>query len=188
MPHSLQSSAWLFPLAFLAAWLAVAAGVGFAFTEPAGENPSRPVVANSAWLAVAAWFAAGGLAAFHPRAARNCYAWGCAVYLLHVALAFHLGHRWSHAAAFDHVERTSGFGRGLFVSYLFTLTWLADAAWSVLAFETYRRRSRWWNGAVHGFMAFVIFNATVVYGEGPGRWLSAAAFAAIIAIVLRRWL
>ena len=108
------------------------------------------------------------------RPARVSWTLAWAAFVVHVAMAFHHAHRWSHAEAFRHVEESSGFGPGIFVSYAFTLIW----TWDVLrwwARGPAARPPRWWLG----FMLFVTFNATVVYEAGFIRWAGLAMFAAL---------
>jgi hypothetical protein len=119
------------------------------------------------------------------RAGRLLWSLACLVYLAHVALAFHHYHGWSHAEAVRHVERESGFGPGIFVSYLFTLAWAADAGWWLLGPLEYAARPAWVGRVLHAFLAFVIFNGSVVYASGPARWLGVGLFA-LLAVCLRR--
>ena len=105
------------------------------------------------------------------------------IYLLHVALAFHHVHHWSHIEAMEHVRQASGFGEGLYASYLFTLLWTIDVAWWWRSPESYARRSIWLSAGLHGFMLFMIFNATVVFETGAIRW----AGVALIEVLLRQW-
>lgn len=181
MGHRLQSKPWLF-LISVAAWLLLLACEWQDLSGPAGHDLNHPAIRETACAAVIAWFLAAWLAVFRISSILACevYVWGCAAFLLHLAMAFHLGHEWSHESAFEHVERESGFGPGIFVSYLFSIVWLADAMWCLLAFEAYRNRGEIWNAVIYGFMAFVIFNATVVYGHGIGRGLSAIAFLSLL--------
>jgi hypothetical protein len=120
------------------------------------------------------------------RLARWCWTLGWAVYVVHVALAFHCYHGWSHAEAVAHVERRSGFGPGLFFSYLFTLLWTADVAWWWLRPTGHARRPSWVGGALHGYMGFIIFNATVVYEQGFVRWAGVGMFAVLGVLLARR--
>ena len=132
---------------------------------------------------------AGWRAATTPgRLARAAWALGAAAFLVHVVLAFHHHHGWSHAEAVRHVERASGFGPGVFFSYLFTLLWSADAAWWLLAPRAYAARPAWVGRALHGYLAFIAFNATVVYEAGPVRWagLSCCTLLAFVALAARR--
>jgi hypothetical protein len=100
------------------------------------------------------------------------------MFAVHAAAAFHLGHGWSHEAAVRHVE-ASGVGVGIWVNYLFALAWGIDAAWLAGWPGVYGRRPRWVGWALHGFLAFVTFSATVVYGDGAARWLGVGAFAVL---------
>jgi hypothetical protein len=110
------------------------------------------------------------------KTARWCWSWACLTFVVHVALAFHYFHHWSHTHAFEHTREVSGFGAGLYISYLFTLLWTADATAWWLAPAWYATRSRWLDRLLHGFMLFIVFNGTVIYEQGPIRWISAAIF------------
>lgn len=106
---------------------------------------------------------------------------GCAMFLVHVACAFQLAHHWSHAAAYEATARqtfaTTGFnsGAGLWLNYTVMLVWAADALWWCAACKSYLARPRLVEGLVQGFLGFMWFNATVVFGHGPARWLGLAA-------------
>src|SRR5262245_41197379 len=93
----------------------------------------------------------------------------CLLCLLHIATAFHLAHGWSHEAAWEHTKQVSGYGDGIYVIYLFTLVWLADVIWAWVAFDSYLSRPRWLSWTIHGFLAFVVFNAVVVFGSNLAR-------------------
>ncbi|MCC6540515.1 MAG: hypothetical protein IT162_23405 [Bryobacterales bacterium] len=121
------------------------------------------------------------VAALAGLGARAMWTAGCALFLAHVAAAFHFHHRWSHAAAVAETARqtealfgvSSGFG--LWFNYVFAAVWLADVVWWWGAPERYASRPRWMSAAVHGFMAFMFFNGAVVFASGPTRWLGLAA-------------
>src|SRR5205823_5807025 len=102
--------------------------------------------------------------------ARVCWTLAWAAYLVHLAMAFHHYHGWSHARAVEHVRAVSGVGEGIYVSHLFTLVWTLDVAWWWLAPASYAVRSRGIERSLHGFLLFMIFNATVVYETGFIRW------------------
>jgi hypothetical protein len=109
-------------------------------------------------------------------AARLAWTLAWAAYLVHVGCAFHFYHHWSHSEAVEHTRLRSGFGPGIFVNYLFTLVWTADVvSWSIGP-QAHARRRISITILLHGFMLFVVFNATVVFAEGPVRWLSAGLF------------
>jgi hypothetical protein len=120
------------------------------------------------------------------RLARAFWCLGFASFFIHVLAAFHHYHSWSHAEAVAHVESVSGLGQGLWFSYLFTvlwgldvLTWLAWPGW-------YARRPRWIDVALQSYMAFITFNATVVYESGWIRWAGAVMFLVLGGLVVRR--
>lgn len=118
----------------------------------------------------------------HGRIARWCWTWACLCFLIHLAMAFHYFHHWSHANAFEHTRQVSGVGEGVFVSYLFTLLWAADVAAWWLAPNRYATRSAWIDRGLHGFMLFVVFNGTVVYESGAIRWASSLGFVTLIVL------
>lgn len=103
----------------------------------------------------------------------------CLAFVVHVATAFNRIHGWSHARAFDHVEETSGYGPGVFVSYAFTILWMADVLYWLIRPVDYASRSRPREIALHGFFAFIMFNGTVVYETGFIRWAGLAMFAGL---------
>ena len=116
------------------------------------------------------------------RLARTCWtlAWG--TYLVHLGMAFHFYHHWSHANAVEHTREVSGFGAGVYFSHLFTLIWGADVvAWWIEP-KWYATRSAWIGRTLHLFMTFVIFNATVVYESGPIRWAARIVYSALGAL------
>jgi hypothetical protein len=125
------------------------------------------------------------------RAARLLWALGFAAFAVHVACAFHFVHGWSHADAYRQTARqtaeltgvASGFG--LYLNYAFLAAWAADVA------RTWRRprprpRIRWAPASLHAFLAFMWFNATVVFPTGPTRWAGVVAFALLAGLLWRR--
>jgi prepilin signal peptidase PulO-like enzyme (type II secretory pathway) len=156
----------------------------------AEPNLRHPAILTTAWVAFALWAGAVGLmlqakpgewaaGAVRFRVTQWTWALGCAMFLIHVAVAFHFAHRWQHANAFQHVQNTSDFGPGIFVSYFFTLLWTADAIWMTTRPTSYVARPRWLGWAVHGFMAFITFNGTAVFGHGLMQWVSVGVFAVL---------
>jgi hypothetical protein len=141
-------------------------------------------------LALVLRWRAGGL---RSRLAQARLAWtlGCLAFLLHVLCAFAFYHHWSHAAAFTATaEQTAAlvgwkWGGGLYANYAFTLVWIADAAWWWRDPEGYEARPRWIERAVLGFLLFIAFNATVVFGQGLVRWLGLAATVLLVVFRLR---
>ena len=101
-------------------------------------------------------------------------------------MAFHFYHHWSHAAAVRHVHERSGFGEGIYVSHAFTLLWTLDVAFWWLPAMSYAVRSPWIDWSLHGFMAFIVFNSTVVYEQGFIRWAGVILFVVLGVLWLRR--
>ncbi len=116
------------------------------------------------------------------RRARWLWALGCLAMSTHVLCAFHFQHAWSHAAAWEHTRQRTleltgwNSGSGLYANYALTIVWLID----VLGWRTWLdwpRRYRGWYWTVQIFFAFLIVNATVVFG--PKYWTPVAAGAAM---------
>src|SRR5713226_5911128 len=128
--------------------------------------------------------AAGMLSGNRGGWVRICWSLAWVAYLIHLGMAFHHYHHWSHAEAMRHTHERSGFGEGIFASHAFTLVWTGD----VLARWLFRswQRPRWLGWALHGYMAFMIFNATVIYETGFIRWAGIAMFAILGALLVRR--
>jgi hypothetical protein len=121
-----------------------------------------------------------------PRFGRWCWSFAWASYLIHLAVAFHFYHHWSHHHALEHTREVSGSGEGIFVSHLFTIVWTLDVLWWWAAPGMYMRRPVWVGLLLHGFMAFIIFNGTVVYETGMIRWAGLAMFVWLGALALIR--
>jgi hypothetical protein len=172
------------------AWvIGVAGAIAWYLLDPE-SGAANPALRNTAVLGVLFW-AFGGSEMLRLRtrewhggsdrraAAQAGWVAGWLMLLVHVAAAFHLAHGWSHTTAYEHTERTAGVGEGIYVNYLFGLVWGVDAVWLAGFPGSYARRPRWVGWAIHGFLAFVVFNATVVYGSGLTRWIGVAAFATL---------
>lgn len=125
------------------------------------------------------------------RAARWFWSTGCAIYVVHVLVAFHYYHHWSHAAVFEHTAKRTeevvgaAVGYGVFVSYLFTLLWIVDTIdWWRGGVERYASRPLWLHALLHGFFAFIIFNGTVIFETGPIRWSGLGLFATLAVLLV----
>ena len=110
---------------------------------------------------------------------------GLGIFLAHFVCAFHFEHGWSHsqalAATAQQTAKVTGTntGVGLYFNYAFTLVWLGDCVWWHLAKRSHEARPAWLGGVTHGFMAFMWFNATVVFGAPLGQSLGWAALAGL---------
>jgi hypothetical protein len=117
-------------------------------------------------LMVGAWSVmVGGRSSTMDRLARLIWTVGFLGIVIHILLAFELVHGWSHAEAMEYVRRVGGFSAGIIVNYLFVLVWAVDLAWWWLNPRTRAARPRWVGWMVHGFLAFVVVNATIVFGQ-----------------------
>lgn len=119
----------------------------------------------TAWLSgalyamtLAAWFLHG-----RPTQVRILWTAGWLSFLLHVALAFHVQHHWSHNDAWEHTQRLSGYGDGIFLNYAVILVWTTDVLWWWGRPQSHQTRSRWVSGIIHGFLLFMWVNAAVVF-------------------------
>ncbi|WP_395750719.1 hypothetical protein [Prosthecobacter sp.] len=117
---------------------------------------------------------------------------GCLMLLVHVACAFQFVHHWSHRAAFEATAQqtaaVTGFdsGSGLWVNYAVLVLWFGDVCWWWLAPARHASRSRTAERLLQGFLAFIWFNATVVFGHGLTRWLGGAAFLWLMILAWQR--
>jgi hypothetical protein len=107
-----------------------------------------------------------------------------ALMAVHVALAFHWVHHWSHREAFDATARQTAevfgvhWGGGVFANYALLLAWLVEVI------NWWRGR---WSGLIQAFLAFMWFNGTIVFGHGFIRWLGVVVFLMLgAALCLRR--
>ena len=114
-------------------------------------------------------------------AARVIWTIACASLIAHFISAFQFYHDWSHAAAYADTARQTreafGFnwGGGVFINYALLITWMLDVAWWWRSgLDSYRKRPLPLVVAWHGFLIFIIFNATVVFGDGIVRWIGLA--------------
>jgi hypothetical protein len=153
------------------------------------------------WLAVLAYFASLAIGIAHrdahsrPRTAdswqRIFWTLGCLFTWIHVVCAFAQYHHWSHHAAYAHTEQESArkvgvaWGGGIYFNYLFLFIWTADVAWWWFRPTAYVIRPRGITICVHLYLAFIAFNATVVFGAGFVRYASVGAIVVLFALSWR---
>jgi hypothetical protein len=159
------------------------------------DDPGEMLTRNTIRLALG-WYAASLMLmmqlrpddwtarSFRGKLARWCWTWALACFLVHLAMAFHYYHHWSHAHAFERTRAVSGLGEGIYLSYLFTLAWMADVAYWWLRPSAYAGRSRWVGAVLHSFMLFMVFNGMVVFEAGSIRWAGVAMFAMLAVAAL----
>lgn len=105
--------------------------------------------------------------------------WTIAVVSLiaHFIAAYEFYHHWSQESAYlDTARQTDeviglNWGGGLFINYSFIALWTIDVSWWWLrGLDSYRERPWLLVGTWHGFLIFILFNATVVFKTGVVRW------------------
>jgi hypothetical protein len=176
-------------------WVFLLAGLLAAPHLAPSPDPGDALVRNTVRLALLYYALAASLmlllrrddwaaVSARGRLARGCWTLAWAAYVIHVGVAFHYAHHWSHAEAVEATRRRSGVGEGIYVSHLFTLLWTADVLWWWLWSRGYAARNAWVDRVLHGFMVFVIFNATVVFEGGLVRWAGAVLLAALAGVWL----
>ena len=156
------------------------------YATDVGDSLTRNTVRLSlGWYAVALFLmmrlTASDWSAVTPcgQVARWCWTWALVCFLVHVLVAFHYYHHWSHAHAFEHTRQVAGIGQGLYFSYLFTGIWIADVAAWWLWPTRYAARPALIDRALHGLMIFIVFNSMVVFEYGFIRWAGLAMVAAL---------
>ncbi|HKV33247.1 MAG TPA: hypothetical protein VJP89_02970 [Pyrinomonadaceae bacterium] len=112
------------------------------------------------------------------RWARLAWTIGCAALIAHFVCAFNFYHAWSHESAYVDTARQTAdvfkinWGGGLFINYALLLVWIGDVTWWWFAgVRSYRRRPWLLMLIWHGFLIFIICNATVVFKDGLTRWV-----------------
>ncbi len=142
------------------------------------------------WITIAGYAIGAAHLISHRRqewepVARLAWTVGCLSLLVHVALAFHYYHGWSHTSAYRETARQTAeifgmnWGGGLFINYVLISAWVIDVVWWWVWPDAYRRRPRSITAAWHGFLIFMFFNATVVFETGPLRWIGASLCAGL---------
>jgi len=118
--------------------------------------------------------------------------WTVAVLSLvgHFICAYQFYHHWSHDSAYlDTARQTDeviglNWGGGLFINYAFLTLWTIDVSWWWLrGLASYRSRPWPVVAAWHGFLIFILFNAMVVFKDGPTRWVGLV----ICVVLLLSW-
>ena len=123
-----------------------------------------------------------GRGATIERLTRALWTWACVWLWIHVACAFHFVHHWSQSEAVAHTARQTeavvgrAFGVGTYVNYVVMALWTIDVAWWWIDPLSHAGRSRWIDRGWQAFLAFIVFNAAVVFESGPVRWGSQLGF------------
>lgn len=129
----------------------------------------------------------------HFRVLRGLWTVGCVLLVAHIVAAFHYYHAWDHAAAIEatalQTEQAIGrsFGGGIYFNYVFAGVWLGEVTLWWLAPPAFERRPRWLAWLVQGFMAFMVFNAVIVFEAGAMRWWGVIVMLILLALGARKW-
>jgi hypothetical protein len=123
------------------------------------------------------------------------YLWtaACTLMMIHIAAAFHGYHSWSHRAAYDHVANRTrevmglDWGGGLYANYALGVIWTADVIWLWSGANNYRSRARCITWSIHGFLAFMWLNATVVFGSDAISWIGLTAILVIVVCLIAHY-
>lgn len=122
--------------------------------------------------------------------AKAAWTVGCFALLGHVALAFHYYHDWSQDSAYRETARQTAevfrvdWGGGLFINYAMIAAWVIDVSWWWAWPDAYRRRPQILTTIWHGFLIFIFFNATVIFGSGVIRWIGLAVCVGLLLVWL----
>lgn len=126
------------------------------------------------------------------RIGRRFWTIGCLFYLAHVVCAFAFVHDWSHQQAYRHTAEQTwdvmgwDWGGGLYFNYLFTILWVTDVARWWIRDEERGTFSPQASRAIDLFLAFIVVNATVVFGPPFWKWVGAAVVLCMLLLFLRR--
>ena len=161
MTESLQSAAL-----YVTVWIALACFV----TGEAGKLRARKsgVLLGWAWMV---WTA------------------GAALLAMHIAVALHVRHGWSHASTMRAVEEQAravygvGWGGGVWFNYLFLLAWMAEAIWWRAVPSDYLHRRLEVTMLLRAFYALILINGAIVFAAPARRPAGVIA----VAVVLWVW-
>jgi hypothetical protein len=117
-----------------------------------------------------------------PTVARAAWTLACLALVAHVGFAFHFYHSWSHDIAYATTARQTAeivglnWGGGIYANYALAIVWTMDVVWWWANPASRHARPRIMEWGLQGFLAFMFFNATVVFGSGMIRWAGLAVF------------
>lgn len=142
----------------------------------------------SIWVTLAGYTVGVALIALsrkRPRLSSSArWAWtlACVSLLLHVIFAYHYYHQWSQDSAYSETARQTkevvglDWGGGLYFNYALIAGWVLDVAWWWRGLDYHRNRPVLLTVIWHGFLMFMIFNATVVFETGTLRIVGIIVF------------
>lgn len=109
--------------------------------------------------------------------------------VIHMVCAFHFRHHWDHAVALEHTAKTTEdvvglrWGGGLYINYVFLACWGISAIASLISTAPPTVLRRRLDATMHLVAAFMMFNATAVFGP-PWWWIPALL---VTGLIVYRW-
>ncbi|MFN7874657.1 MAG: hypothetical protein ACK5PB_05025 [Pirellula sp.] len=145
----------------------------------------------SIWIASGLWFlgsAARAISRGQPSQLERAYQWiwfftGIFTWT-HVLASYGLIHNWSHANVLQHTGEESyavigiRVPWGVYANFVFAGVLSGYSGWMILR----NRRASWADSIVFLFLAFIVFNALVIFKTGPIRWIGLIGFVALFSI------
>lgn len=149
----------------------------------------------SIWIAAGLWFlgsaaraVASAVSSAEPLRPERAYRWtwffsGVFTWI-HIVASYGLVHHWSHANVLQHTGEESyaviGIRApwGVYANFVFAGVLCGYSSWMILRKE----RVYWADSIVFLFLAFIVFNALVIFKTGPIRWIGLTGFLALFSI------
>lgn len=146
------------------------------------------LISSTAWLSFLGYFLTliGWSRGLANKMLRWLWTLGCAFFVVHVVLAFHLTHHWSHQAAWEATARQGGYGDGIYLNYLVLGVWLGDVLWWWTLPSSYQWRSGWISYPLQGFLFFMWFNAAVIFARDGMMIVGMVMFVVLGVVIVRR--
>lgn len=149
-----------------------------AITDDSEDTPMP--VQGSAWLVLYCYTAA--MVYRVSRQGRTCFSsvrewWtlGWLSLIAHVIIALWFAHGGSWSAAYEHTARRTqeaigwNWGGGVWFNLATVMIWGLDVIWMWIQPDSANRLAHRLDAAAQVYIAFMMFNATVVFGSWPAR-------------------
>ncbi len=163
----------------------------FCYVTMIGMWSEFVLVRVSIWMAAGFWFlgsAARAISRGVPSQLERAYHWTwffAGVFTwIHVIASYGLIHSWSHANVLQHTgdESFAVIGIrvpwGVYANFVFAGVLSGYSGWMILN----KGRTHWVDSIVFSFLAFIVFNALVIFKTGPIRWIGLIGFVALCSI------
>lgn len=153
------------------------------------------LVRVSIWIASGLWFlgaTARAVSSAQPSQMERVYRWtwlfAGGFTWTHVIASYGLIHNWSHANVLQHTGEESyavigiRVPWGVYANFVFAGVLSGYSGWMILR----KRRAYWADLIVFLFLAFIVFNALVIFKIGPIRWIGFVGFVALFSLHVYR--